>query len=207
VADHLALGRHLNPRWDDAGATERIERLGPDPHQRAGEPSDGQRAQLALTIAIAKQPEVRLLDEPVASLDPLARREFLQTLMEAVAERTVTVVLSSHLLADLERLCDHLVVLAVGQVRLAGDVDDLLAEHRLLTGPRRSSPGLPGDQRAIQVTHSDRQTTLLVRTRQPVLDPAWSVADVGLEDLVLAYMAAKPDRDPGAPASPIETRR
>jgi ABC-2 type transport system ATP-binding protein len=204
VGDHLALGRHLNPRWDDVAATERIERLGLDPHQRAGELSGGQRAQLALTVAIAKQPDVLLLDEPVASLDPLARREFLQALMEAVAERTMTVVLSSHLLADLERVCDYLVVLAVGQVRLAGDVDDLLTEHRLLTGPRRSTAELPGDQRAVQVTHTDRQTTLLVRTRQPVLDPAWSVADVGLEDLVLAYMAAEAGADRGARATPIK---
>ena len=147
---------------------------------------------MALTLAVAKRPDVLLLDEPVASLDPLARREFLQTLMEAVAERDMTVVLSSHLLADLERVCDHLVVLAAGHVRVAGDVDDLLGEHRLLSGARRSPTRLPGDQEAIQVTHSDRQTTVLVRARRPVLDPAWSVADVGLEDLVLAYMAEPP---------------
>src|ERR1035437_4238033 len=111
VADHLALGARLNPRWDEELARGRIDRLDLDLGQKAGKVSGGQRAQRALTLAIAKRPELLLLDEPVASLDPLARREFLQDLMEAVAEQGLSVVLSSHLVADLERVCDYLIVL------------------------------------------------------------------------------------------------
>jgi ABC-2 type transport system ATP-binding protein len=190
VADHLLLGRHHNGAWDHDLATARIDRLGLDPGQHAGRLSGGQRAQLALTLAIAKRPDVLILDEPVARLDPLARHAFLQGLMEAVADQDLTVVLSSHLLADVERVCDHLVVLAHGQVRVAGDVEDLLAAHRLLSGPRRDPRTLPTDQQVVQASHSDRQTTLLVRTDRPILDPAWTVAEIGLEELVLAYMAA-----------------
>ena len=190
VGEHLAFGRHMNPRWDEAGSAERLGRLGLDPTQRAGQLSGGQRAQLALTLALGKRPELLILDEPVASLDPLARREFLQTLMEAVAEQEMTIVLSSHLLGDLERVCDHVVVLSAGQVRLAGDVDDLLGAHRLLSGPRKDPARLPGNQTVVTAEHTDRQSTLLVETTAPILDPAWSVAEVSLEDLVLAYMAA-----------------
>jgi ABC-2 type transport system ATP-binding protein len=189
VADHLRLGAHLNPGWDAAAARERIDRLGLDPRQKAGKLSGGQRAQLALTLAIAKKPELLILDEPVASLDPLARREFLQGLMETVAEQGVSVILSSHLVADLERTCDYLVVLVASRVQVAGDVDKLLATHHLLTGPRRDPDRLPADQDVIQASHTDRQTSLIVRTDAPVHDPAWTVSPVGLEDLVLAYMS------------------
>jgi ABC-2 type transport system ATP-binding protein len=188
VADHLALGAHLNHGWDAGLARSRIERLGLDPAQKAGKLSGGQRAQLALTLAIAKRPELLLLDEPVASLDPLARREFLQDLMEAIAEHELSVVLSSHLIADLERVCDYLIVLVESRVRMAGPVDELLATHHLLSGPRRDPASLPEGQEVISASHTDRQTTLLVRTSDPVLDPAWTVSEVGMEDLVLAYM-------------------
>jgi ABC-2 type transport system ATP-binding protein len=140
VADHLRLGAWLNPGWDDNLARQRIGQLALNPKQRAGSLSGGQRAQLALTLAMAKRPELLLLDEPVASLDPLARREFLQGLMEAVAGQRLSVVLSSHLVADLERVCDYLVVLVASRVRVAGEVSDLLASHRRLSGPRRD-PG------------------------------------------------------------------
>jgi ABC-2 type transport system ATP-binding protein len=189
VADHLRLGAHLNPGWDAALAQQRIDRLGLDPRQRAGKLSGGQRAQLALTLAIAKRPELLLLDEPVASLDPLGRREFLQDLMAAVAEHEISVVLSSHLVADLERVCDYIVVLVASRVRLAGEVDELLATHHLLTGPRRDPATLPAGQEVIQASHTDRQSTLLVRSAAPVEDPAWTVCQVSLEDLVLAYMS------------------
>ncbi len=190
VADHLRLGRHLNGGWDDDVAIARIDLLGLDRDQPAGRLSGGQRAQLALTLAVAKRPDILVLDEPVASLDPLARREFLKGLMEAVADQDLTVVLSSHLLADVERVCDHIVVLEGGRVRVAGDVEQLLASHRLLTGPRRSPRKLPANQHVVLASHTDRQTTMLVRADGPILDPAWSVAEIGLEDLVLAYMAA-----------------
>jgi ABC-2 type transport system ATP-binding protein len=196
VADHLRLGARLNPRWDAGLARRRIDRLDLDPRQRAGKLSGGQRAQLALTLGIAKRPELLILDEPVASLDPLARREFLQDLMEAVAEHELSVVLSSHLISDLERACDHLIVLVASQVQVAGDIDELLASHHRLTGPRRDPGNLPADQHLISASHTDRQSTLLVRADGPILDPAWTVSDLGLEDLVLAYLSRKTDRAP-----------
>jgi len=168
---------------------ERIERLGLDARQKAGKLSGGQRAQLALTLAVAKRPELLVLDEPVASLDPLARREFLQGLMEVVAEHGASVILSSHLVADLERVCDYLVVLVDSRVQVAGDIDELLASHHRLAGPRRDRNALPGDQQVIGESHTDKQSTLVVRTNQPVLDPAWTVEKLDLEDLVLAYMS------------------
>ena len=196
VADHLRLGAWLNPGWDDDLARQRISQLALDPKQRAGSLSGGQRAQLALTLAMAKRPELLILDEPVASLDPLARREFLQGLMEAVAEQSLSVVLSSHLVADLERVCDYLVVLVASQVQVAGEVSDLLASHHRLSGPRRDPGTLPADQEVITESHTDKQTSLLVRTDGPVLDPAWTVKPVSLEDLVLAYMSRAGDDRP-----------
>ncbi|GAB2976168.1 ABC transporter ATP-binding protein [Saccharothrix stipae] len=202
VEEHLRLGARLNPGWDDELAHDRIARIGLDPALAAGKLSGGQRAQLALTLGIAKRPELLLLDEPVASLDPLARREFLQDLMEAVAEHGLSVVMSSHLVGDLERVCDHLVVLVDSRVRLTGDVDDLLATHRRLTGPRRDVDTLPADQQVVSVRHTDRQTTVLVRTEAPILDPSWDVGELDLEDLVLAYLT-----NPGAGRAGLEVVR
>jgi ABC-2 type transport system ATP-binding protein len=196
VARHLRLGAFLNPGWDDQVAQSRIEQLGLDPRQRSGSLSGGQRAQLALTLAIAKRPELLLLDEPVASLDPLARREFLQMLMDVVAEHGVSVVLSSHLVADLERICDYLVVLVASHVQVSGEIGTLLASHHRLSGPRRDPSGLPANQEIIEESHTDRQTTLLVRTDDPILDPAWTVKPVTLEDVVLAYMSRARDPQP-----------
>ena len=177
------------PGRDDELARQRIGQLALDPEQRAGSLSGGQRAQLALTLAMAKRPELLILDEPVASLDPLARREFLQGLMEVVAEQRLSVVLSSHLVADLERVCDYLVVLVASLVRVAGEVSDLLASHHRLSGPRRDPGTLPAGQVVITESHTDKQSSLLVRTDGPVLDPAWAVKPVSMEDLVLAYMS------------------
>jgi ABC-2 type transport system ATP-binding protein len=188
VGEHLRLGARLNPGWDDALARARIERLGLDLAHRAGKLSGGQRAQLALTLGLAKRPELLVLDEPVSSLDPLARREFLQDLMAAVAEQELSVVLSSHLISDLERVCDHVIVLVDSRVQLDGDIETLLASHHRLTGPRRDPARLPSDQHVVAASHTDRQSTLLVRTDAPIHDPHWTVSELGLEDLVLAYM-------------------
>ena len=195
VSDHLRLGAWLNPAWDDEMARRRIGQLGLDQRQRAGSLSGGERAQLTLTLALAKRPELLILDEPVASLDPLARREFLRGLMEAVAEDGTSVVLSSHLVADLERVCDYLVVLVASRVRVAGEVSALLASHHRLSGPRRDPGALPAGQEVIEESHTDKQTTLLVRTDEPIHDPSWTVRPVSMEDLVLAYMSrARDDR-------------
>src|SRR6266498_991074 len=195
VADHLRLGARLNPGWDAALARDRIERLGLDPARRAGQLSGGQRAQLALTLGVAKRPELLILDEPVAALDPLARREFLQGLMEATVEHQLSVVLSSHLVSDLERVCDYLIVLVDSRVRVAGEVEELLATHHRLSGPRRDPTLLPTDQHVVAASHTDRQTTLIIRTDTPIHDPAWTVSQIGLEDLVLAYMGKSTDHN------------
>ncbi|MEV0789639.1 ABC transporter ATP-binding protein [Kribbella sp. NPDC050459] len=202
VADHLRLGARLNPAWDESLAQQRIQHLRFDPKQRAGRLSGGQRAQLALTLGLAKRPELLILDEPVAALDPLARREFLQDLMEAVAEQELSVVLSSHLVSDVERACDYLVVLVESRVQVSGEIDTLLATHFRLTGPRRDQKDLPRDQHVVTASHTDRQSTYLIRTDKPILDPAWTVTQLTLEDLVLAYMGR--DVQPERPALEVQ---
>jgi ABC-2 type transport system ATP-binding protein len=173
-------------------ARERVAQLGLVPTHRAGKLSVGQRAQLALTLGLAKRPELLILDEPVASLDPLARRQFLQGLMEAVVEHEFSVVLSSRLVSDLERVCDFLIVLVDSRVLVAGESDKLLDTHHRLTGPRRDPDRLPADQHVISASHTDRQSTFVVRTDGPIHDPGWRVTQLSMEDLVLAYMDKRP---------------
>jgi ABC-2 type transport system ATP-binding protein len=189
IADHLRFGAHTNPGWDQRLADDRISELGLDPVQKAGKLSGGQRAQLALTMAIAKRPDLLILDEPVASLDPLARRTFLQSLMAYTAEHQASVILSSHLVSDLERVCDYLIVLVASRVRVAGDVDDLIASHYRLTGARRDAADLPDGVEVIEDSHTERQSTLIVRSTTPIDDPSLAVEQLTLEDLVLAYMS------------------
>lgn len=190
VGDHLRFGAKTNPRWDDAMARERLASLGLGLDQRAGRLSGGQRAQLALTMAVAKRPELLILDEPVAALDPLARREFMQSLMAYIAEHEGSVILSSHVVSDLERVCDHLIVLVDSIVRADGEVEDLLAGHHRLTGPRRDTADLPGQ--VIAESHVGRQSTVILRGPEPEPDPAYEVEKLTLEDLVLAYMSNDP---------------
>jgi ABC-2 type transport system ATP-binding protein len=188
AADHIAIGAHLNPRWDAASAWDRLKALGIRLDQAVATLSGGQRAQLALALTLAKQPRLLLLDEPVAALDPLARRHFLGTLAEAVAAGGLTVVLSSHLVADLERVCDHLILLSASRVQLCGDIDTLLGEHQVLVGPRKDTTAIEKAHTLVQAERTARQTTLLLRTNGPVIDPAFEAADVTLEELVLGYM-------------------
>ena len=188
ATDHIRIGAHLNPRWDAASARQRLRSLSIPLDQAVGTLSGGQRAQVALALTLAKQPRLLLLDEPVAALDPLARRNFLACLAEAVIDGGLTVVLSSHLLADLERVCDHLILLATARVQLCGDIDTLLAEHQVLVGPRQDTTAIERNHEIVQAVRTVRQTTLLIRRNGPVIDPAWQAADVGLEELVLGYM-------------------
>jgi ABC-2 type transport system ATP-binding protein len=190
IADTLKLGRKLNPSWDDDVARRRIEALGLRFAQKVGTLSGGQQAQVALTLALAKRPELLVLDEPVASLDPLARREFLQSVMEAVAEAGMTVVLSSHIVADLERVCDHLIILSTAHVQLAGPIDEIVASHRLLTGPRSDASAIARVHDVIRESHTERQTTLLVRANGHVYDSCWQLHEVDLEEIVLAYLGS-----------------
>ncbi len=229
VAEHLTLGARLNPAWDSALAQERVTRLGLPPGRRAGQLSGGQRAQLALTLAVAKRPGLLILDEPVASLDPLARVEFLQSLADTAARQEISVVHSSHLVADLERVCDYLIVLVASRVRIAGDVARLLADHQLLTGPGRDPAAWPHGQdpsawppghdpapwphsqdpaawppgrQVISARRDGPQVTLLVRGAGPAGDPAWTARPPRLEDLVLGYLS-QPADPAGAGPGPV----
>jgi ABC-2 type transport system ATP-binding protein len=202
LAEMLELGRRLNPRWDGGAARERLARLDLDLGQKVGRLSGGQQAQVALTLALAKRPELLLLDEPVASLDPLARRDFLSALMEAAAEGGLTVVLSSHIVADLERVCDHLVILSRARTVLSGPIEGIVASHRLLTGPRADAESVGRVHQVVRASHTPRQTTLLVRANGHVYDACWEIHPVDLEEIVLAYLGhdATPAREPLAVA-------
>jgi ABC-2 type transport system ATP-binding protein len=192
VADHLRLGARLNPRWDAELAERRIRQRNLDPGQKAGTLSGGQRAQLALTVAAAKRADLLVLDEPVAALDPLARRAFLKDLLDFVDELQVSVVLSSHLLGDLEQVCDHLIVLADGRVQIAGDVADLLADHHRITGPPGTTHRLGAGAELIHEEQTRDESTVVVRsggpTTGPTSGPLAGAEPVDLEDLVLAYL-------------------
>jgi len=190
VAEMLRFGEELNPAWDRQLAVSRLESLSIPLSQKVGTLSGGQRGQVSLAVALAKRPDLLLLDEPLAALDPLARRDFLAALMESVADHGVSVVLSSHLVSDLERVCDHLVVLRSGRVAVDGDIAGLVRTHRLVSGPRHTGP-LGGVGEVIDRTDTDRQTVALVRTVGHVLDPAWTVREVDLEEIVLGYLGAR----------------
>jgi ABC-2 type transport system ATP-binding protein len=201
IAETLTYGRKLNPTWNQSYAVSRIEHLGLATKQKVGQLSGGQQAQVALTLALAKQPRLLLLDEPVASLDPLARREFLNAVMEVVVDEGITVVLSSHIVAELERVCDRLVTLAQGATQLTGSISDIVAGHRLLTGPRSDAASVARVHEVIRESHTDRQTTLLVRANGHVYDSCWEQHDVDLEEIVLAYLGYQPGN--GASTAPV----
>jgi ABC-2 type transport system ATP-binding protein len=201
VRDTLEFARATNPCWDAEVAGEFLTSL--DCGRRVAALSAGDRARLALALALGKRPELLLLDEPFAKLDPLAGRAFLQLLMDGVAETGATVVIASHVVADIERVCDHIVLLNAGRVRLEGNVEKLLASHRLLTGARRPLGTIRGVDEIVRERYSGRQQTMLVRTKGPVIDPSWSVDEIGLEELLLAYMG--PERLP-KPLPPQEDR-
>jgi ABC-2 type transport system ATP-binding protein len=188
VADTLTLGRKLNPRWDNDLALRRLQRLGIPLNRAVGKLSGGQQAQVALALALGKRPDLLLLDEPLASLDPLARREFLRTLMEATADGGLTVLLSSHIIADLERVCDYIIILSASHVQLTGEIDEIVRTHKLLVGPRADPAAVASIHNVVEASHTPRQTTLLVRLNGAVFDPSWEVRDVSLEDIVLAYL-------------------
>jgi len=194
--DHIGIGAHLNPRWDAASVRQRLGDLRIRLDQPVGTLSGGQRAQVALALTLAKQPRLLLLDEPVAALDPLARRNFLGLLAEAVAMKGdgeagggLTVVLSSHMVVDLERVCDHLIQLGGSRVQLCGDIDELLASHTMLVGPSKDTGAIERTHTVVQATRTPRQTRLLVRLSGPVTDPAFEASDVSFEELVLGYMS------------------
>ncbi len=190
VADMLHLTRNLNRRFDAAAARARLADLGIPLKKKTGKLSGGQQAQVALTVALARRPRLLILDEPLSALDPLARQDFLATVMTAMTDDGVSVVLSSHALAELERVADYLIVLGGGQLRIAGEVDDLLAEHQVLTGPAADADRLVGELSTVQVSRAGTQAHLLVRNgeRGRQVPTGWESHPVGLEELVLAYL-------------------
>jgi ABC-2 type transport system ATP-binding protein len=192
VAEHLRLGARLNPRWNTELAERRIRRLGLNHGQKAGSLSGGQRAQLALTVAAAKRGDLLVLDEPVAALDPLARRGFMRDLLDFVDELKVSVVLSSHLLGDLEQVCDHLIVLADGRVQISGDVADLLAVHYRITGGPAERHRLPAGVELIHAEQTRGEASMIVRSPAPV--PGGEAVD--LEDMTLAYLTRATNAGP-----------
>jgi ABC-2 type transport system ATP-binding protein len=209
VAGMLHMARNLNPVWDGGYAIRRIDELGLPLNAAVGALSGGYQAQLALTIALAKRPRLLLLDEPLARLDPLARHEFLGVLMAAVATDGVSVIFSSQVLAELERVCDYLVVLSRGRVQVAGQVDAVLAGHQVLTGSPEQVTRLPATLAAIRIAQAGAQVHVLVRAprgREPI-PPGFAAEPPGLEELVLAYLAepaatALPGPELAAPAGP-----
>jgi ABC-2 type transport system ATP-binding protein len=201
--DHIGIGAHLNPRWDGESVRERLGGLKIPLDRPVGTLSGGQRAQVALALTLAKRPRLLLLDEPLAALDPLARRNFLAALAEAAAGGNLTIVLSSHLIADIERVCDHLILLAASRVQLCGDTETLLAEHRVLTGPRKDTTAIARTHAIVREDTTARQTTLLVKLNGPVIDPAWAVEEANLEEIVLGYMSQD---EAGHGAGPADAR-
>jgi ABC-2 type transport system ATP-binding protein len=189
VAEMLTMGRAMNPGWKQAIAVSRLQKLGIPLDRRVGQLSGGQQAQVALALALAKQPELLLLDEPIASLDPLARREFLRMLMDSVSEHGPTVLLSSHIIADLERVCDYLIILSSSRVVLTGEIEEIVSAHKRLVGPRDRAEAIASAHAVVEESYTDKQATLLVRVSGAIFDPAWQASSVSLEDIVLAYLS------------------
>ena len=190
AADHLRMGKHLNPTWRDDVARDRLLAAEVPLDRPASTLSGGQRAQLALALAIGKKPDLLLLDEPLASLDPIARRDFMQSLMSTSATGT-TVMLSSHLISDLAHVCDFLIVIVGGRIRLVGDIDDLLAQHRWIVASTDDAARLPAGVDVVIAYEQERVSRLLVHAADPLLNPALITKPVDLEDLVLAYLETK----------------
>jgi ABC-2 type transport system ATP-binding protein len=191
IDEHLRAFRRMNPAWDEPLFRSRVGRMELPLTRRCGSLSGGQRALVALALALAKRPRLLLLDEPAAALDPLARREFFRCLEEAVGEHEVTVVLSSHLITDLERISDHIVLLARGRTQLCDDIDRITAAHRIIDGPVESIVGrVEGKVDVVAQDRSGERLTVLARLNGDSLDPRWNVRRPGIEEIVLAYMGA-----------------
>jgi ABC-2 type transport system ATP-binding protein len=196
--DMLHLTRNLNRRFDQRYAETRLDELGIPLKRKAGKLSGGQQSQLALTLALARRPRLLVLDEPMAMLDPVARHDFMASVMTAMVADGVSVVLSSHVLAELERVADYLILMSRGRVQLAGEVDDLLASHRMLTGPAAEADRYAERLSVVHARRGEAQAHLLVRsTEDDPVAPGWEAHPVGLEELALAYL-----REPAAAALP-----
>jgi ABC-2 type transport system ATP-binding protein len=212
AADLLHETRNLNRRFDQTYAEHRLGELGIPLRQKAGKMSGGQAAQVALTLALARRPQLLALDEPLANLDPLAREDFMATVMKAAAEDGVSVVLSSHVLAELERVADYLVLVSHGSIAVAGEVEDLLAAHRMLSGPASESARYVQQWNVVHASSTASHAHLLVRDDATPVPPGWEARSVTLEELTLGYLrgssvGALADPDRGSGAGPSEVAR
>jgi ABC-2 type transport system ATP-binding protein len=187
VAEMLTFGRRTNLRWDQRAALQRLAGLDIPLDRKVGRLSGGQQAQVALTIALARTPDLLVLDEPLANLDPVARHDVMRAIMAEVAEHGLSVLLSSHVVSDLEETCDWLVVLNGGRLQVSGDIEDLLAGHLMLTGPAELAETLTGRVQVVAVSRTARQVRMLVRG-EPPLDPRWQARRPGLDELVMGYL-------------------
>lgn len=191
VRDNLRVVRALNDRWDDDRAREVLDRGRIRLDAKVRTLSEGQRAMVGAALALSREPDLLLLDEPLAGLDPLAREDLLRILMADVADRGTTLLMSAHVLSDLEAICDHLVLLEDGCVRLAGEIEDLLADHRVLVGSNDATGPAPAEA-VIDERRTDRQATLLVRGGAAA--ESWDVERPSLEALVIGYLRAGRER-------------
>jgi ABC-2 type transport system ATP-binding protein len=193
VAETLRLGRELNPGWDQKAA-ENIVRAGNVPMEaKIGTLSGGQRTRVAFALSFGKRPDLLLLDEPMSDLDPLVRHEMMGTLLAEAAEHGTTVLMSTHMLSELENVCDYLVVVAEGGLRLAGEVDELLGAHALLTGANVDGqlPAALSDHIVVETRTTGRQFTALVRPGPGgLIGGGWQADAPNLEELLLAYLRA-----------------
>ncbi|MEV6796176.1 ABC transporter ATP-binding protein [Streptomyces sp. NPDC051320] len=200
VAETLRMGYELNPaRWDPATAERIVTDGALDPKAGIRTLSGGQRTRVALALALGKRPDLMLLDEPMADLDPLARHELMGMLMSTALQHGTTIVMSSHVLAELEGACDYLLLLDGGRVQLGGETEELLAVHALLTGPVADL----GPHTVIESRTTGRRMTALVRRDGPISGD-WQAVEPSLEELLLAHL-----RSPDAPAllTPSSERR
>ena len=190
ASEMLHLTRNLNRHFDEGYAKARLRELGIPLERKAGNLSGGQQSQLALSLALARRPQLLVLDEPMAMLDPLARHDFMATVMAAIADDGLSVVLSSHVLTELERVADYLVLISHGNVQVAGVVDDLLACHRVLTGPAIEADTYAERLNLVHAQRGEAQAHMLVRidARTGPISPGWEAHPVSLEELTLAYL-------------------
>ncbi|MBB5955124.1 ABC-2 type transport system ATP-binding protein [Saccharothrix tamanrassetensis] len=192
AADMLRLGAHLNVVWDQARAVRWLDRFEIPLDKACGKLSGGQQAQVAFALAIGSRPTVLMLDEPLANLDPLARREVTAELLGEVEETGMTVLLSTHVVAELGGVADYLLLLAHGRLLAGGDLDELLARHVTYLGPRSDTPPALGE--VVEARHRGNQSTFLVKLPEgqprPVVAGQWTERPVTLEDYVLAQLAA-----------------
>jgi ABC-2 type transport system ATP-binding protein len=184
----LRLGAELNRQWDQQRALDWLSRFDVPPRQPCGRLSGGQQAQVAFAVAIGSRPSLLVLDEPLSDLDPLARRAVISELLTEVADTGMTMLMSTHVVAELSGVADHLLLLADGRLVLSGDVDDLLARHRVYTGPRSDGPPVPGE--VVLTSHAGGQSTFLLHGDDPVDEP-WTSRPATLEELVLAKLSGE----------------